>query len=363
LSKCGLLITIAKQDSSRIMFLCRAVILLAVLYFINAQPMTITWTPCSIYSDKYTYYEPRPVANITSECGSTTTNYYNDDPNSPILDLLLKRYRAKGVPQGTVVILGDQIIGSSGEMLDKTGYSLFNVLGQSFDVVMPGFRGIPTSNNSSFRGYIYCIKDTISTDQIGTINCQTPNSIYGTSYSGFSVDEIAKDNLKVIDAVKVLGKPLFVFGKSFGSYVVNRMLVINQSSIDAVIMDGVWGPLTNASDWDIQRNQMAENISQNFHSASQSIAYQQYSKYSQDFMGLFTGLVSTVTNVKPLCGQSFTVPLQNIIIEIGTASLFAPSLRPRILSSVLQLTRCNIYDFGSGNTTDFKPNVRIWVLH
>jgi hypothetical protein len=227
---------------------------------------------------------------------------------------------------------------------------LYMSLNQTYDVIVPAFRGIQATVNASTRGLIICstLTTIFSIDQLGSINCQVPGSQWGDTYTGFSVDQIAKDNLKIIATIKQ-DKPLYVFARGFGSYVLNRMLLMNSSLIDAVMIDSVWSPNTTVTDWDIQRNTMGKSIMAQLKNATKSRLYSEISRVTLNVQGMYDNLLDAAAIVKPICGQSFVVPgFAARLQEAASYSILHPSFRPRFLAAVLQLNRCVAVDYGTG---------------
>ncbi len=220
---------------------------------------------------------------------------------------------------------------------------------------MPTFRGV--SNSTAFsrqtRGFISCLQNVQfpwSVDQLGDMNCQFPvySNVYGTTFDGFSVDNMADDTLRIISSIKQ-DKPLYVFARGFGTYVLNRMMIQNSTLIDAIIMDSPWQPNMTVTDWDVNRSQMGPTIMNGIRNATQSRTYQDFSRVSLDVNSMFANTRESVVHQRPLCGQSFvTFEYPQFFKDCAGYALFEPSFRARFLQSILQLNRCQPLDFGYG---------------
>jgi pimeloyl-ACP methyl ester carboxylesterase len=162
-------------------------------------------------------------------------------------------------------------------------------------------------------------------------------SKYDANLTGFSVDEIARDNINLALTLKQSNQSVYLFGRGIGSYIVHRMLQIDGSMIDAVIMDGgCIGAACNASDWDIQRGIMQRQL-----------LAKPYSRYSEQPLSLFNRLMDRFIRGLLVCG----IPVQQNPTRVSiflSYMLFDPSLRPAVYSSLYQLYRCQVNDFGDG---------------
>jgi pimeloyl-ACP methyl ester carboxylesterase len=207
---------------------------------------------------------------------------------------------------------------------------------------MPSFRG---TGAEAFpcSGYLS------NYDKISALNCQNTTTTYGQNYYGFSVDSIAMDNLLLIQTLKNGTQPIYVMGRSFGSYVLHRMLQIDSSLIDAIIMDGVCaGPYCNASDWDIQRDLMGTSLLDTFDTMNTTSMWQYFTAANEDPINAYQDVLTVSAKETPICGRTNPQVWVNDFKEISTFSLFDQTIRPKLFSSLLFLNRCLNTDFGSG---------------
>ncbi len=207
---------------------------------------------------------------------------------------------------------------------------------------MPDFRGTGSSSP------LECDEAT-TYDNIITNTPQTCindwKKKYGGDLSSFNVDEVAKDFIYLSKNVQT---PVIALGRGFGSYVVHRMLQIDSSSIDAVLMDGVCvGTYCNASNWDVTRDSMLQHmVSQLGTVDTQSIAYQEYKPYQFDVLGLYRTLVARMPK-KELCRVYYQyIKGYKQVPSMSTFMLSDPTLRPAFLASILFLNRCNMNEYG-----------------
>ncbi len=175
--------------------------------------------------------------------------------------------------------------------------------------------------------------------------------------AGFSVDEIAKDTLKLINTIKATkNDTVILFGRGFGSYIAHRMLQIDSTQISSVILDGLCiGKYCNASDWDIQRDIMGRAILSKVTTAdmNQTIAHQHYTSTNMNPTNSYISLLKAGTLSLPVCGRSlrgFTTGVR----EKSTVSMFDQTLRPGFFASTFFLNRCQVNDYGNGLTFFFK---------
>jgi hypothetical protein len=86
-------------------------VIIVLLHAVSQAQLNIVWAPCprTLQWGDYDIPTAMQVSPNVSDCGTTTVNYLNDDPTSPLLDITIKKFKSAS-PKGTVVVLGDHIV-------------------------------------------------------------------------------------------------------------------------------------------------------------------------------------------------------------------------------------------------------------
>jgi pimeloyl-ACP methyl ester carboxylesterase len=176
------------------------------------------------------------------------------------------------------------IKGDDGSPLETVGTTLYFAMNQQFDIVIPDIRGTGQSS-------------LITCDDPTTVACQVSLADkYGKSLSGFSVDSVANDTLRLISEINVDGGLTYLYGLSYGSHLVHRILQIQPAVIDAVVMDGVCvAPLCNLSRSDFALNNVGIQVL-NRCSNDDSTCQQQFSNSTVDSLKQFYADINAVYN-------------------------------------------------------------------
>ncbi len=184
---------------------------------------------------------------------------------------------------------------------------------------------------------------------VTSVQCQTKyNEQYGVGLPGFTVDNMALDHINLI---KTLQKKTYIMGKGIGSYIVHRMLQIDESVIDAVVLDGLCvGQFCNASTWDVNRNTIGHQILSEFQNTAPNVS-ESRSKYLgyPKAVTLYSDTFDTIVQNTYVCGwegQARTSP--EVFKQRSTFMLFDPIMRPVFLAAMLKLRRCDMVDYGPG---------------
>jgi pimeloyl-ACP methyl ester carboxylesterase len=233
---------------------------------------------------------------------------------------------------------------------------VYNILGRAYDIYLVDVRG-----TQGIDSKYECQAPFFNPEMFAPYNCQDKiKRLFGhRTFDGFSVDSIANDHLSVIETIYKPDESLFVLGRGFGSYVVHRMLQINSTLIDAVVLDGLCaGPFCNASDWDNQRDILAHKILDQFKSAnnSQSYAYQLYAQNRLDPLSSYLSLKEKTDKDIPVCGWRIVSNRDGQTTEVATVTILDQAVRPHFFAGMLQLQRCAIYDYGKAFSSLFSVN-------
>ncbi len=317
---------------------------IVLLLTVEAQ-LDITWEPCTQYTYPYSYQTNTTLGPTNAQCGTTSVKYIHNSDNTFNISYAIKRYPAIGPSLGSIVVIGDAVVGNSGNAIEQVGYALFAALNRQYNIILPTFRG---TGERAFP----CSLALASFDKMSGVNCQNATGPYGTDYSGFTVDAIATDTLLLVQTIKNTSnnRTLFALGRGFGSYVLHRMLQIDGSQIDAVIMDGVCaGRFCNASDWDVQRNAMTTNLLTTlWKSFNASYTYTNFTTTRADPITVHGGVLKAAEIQAPICGRTIYQIWEDIFEETFTYSIFDQTIRPKALASLFYLYRCSGNDFGNG---------------
>jgi pimeloyl-ACP methyl ester carboxylesterase len=143
------------------------------------------------------------------------------------------------------------------------------------------------------------------------------------------VDEIAKDVIDLATILKSNIQNITLFGRSFGSYIVHRVLQIDHTPIDAVILDGVCvGQFCNASDWDIQRANISQQLFSKMATQNNSVIQQRMQGYKVD------DLINALQN-QDFFRLGYLAPNGDAVLDSLTYSFFDQSLRPSFFQRIL----------------------------
>ncbi|KAL0476682.1 pdxT, partial [Acrasis kona] len=198
-------------------------LLIAVILLRAVSTRTISWTECPVVNPSFPsinmFQQPD---NGISFCGVQSLPYNYSNSNN--VTLRHKLFLSPS-PKGNVILIGDSIIGNSGEGIEQIGFFLYKSLSNAYNVYIPGLRGTNDEALSMCSG-----QTGLSLDRLGTINCQN-DPLYG-DYDGLTVDMIASDVIEFINQVtlKYPDIPFTYYGRGFGSYIVNRILTMNKTN-------------------------------------------------------------------------------------------------------------------------------------
>ncbi|KAL0481298.1 hypothetical protein AKO1_012755 [Acrasis kona] len=316
-----------------------------------AQFNISTFTSCPIYDGFWTpLYFGQPTDSITiSRCAKMTYLYNYTDSNSPTIQTSIHAYLPTSSSLGSIILLGDSNIGNSGPGIERIGYAIYMTLQRRFAVYMPMFRG------TDLRGFNFFTCGAYGNyDLLGFENCQDKRTSNGLLF-GFSVDNMALDLINLRNFLKTSqpNTSITFFGRSFGSYVVNRALTIDPTSADSVILESAWGPHTNASDWDVQRDLISKSILKQFDTKPTP----EYSSKTQT--SSLSSFQKTSYNIKSdiaVCGKLVSAQTKLKWKSTAALALFNEALRPRFMASLSQFDKCSYSDFGSASSL-FDNNI------
>jgi pimeloyl-ACP methyl ester carboxylesterase len=176
-------------------------------------------------------------SGIQTECTTSTVKYYNGNDASQNINYFIKRYKAtQGKREGAIFMLQGGP-GAGGEALEGMGMQLWNKLNGRFDIILPDHRGTARSTNLQCSGNVELPYTNIIN------NCQTKISTpYTANLDGFTVDQAASDTLNLMRTIKAQsGGLIYLYGVSYGTYISHRMLQMDNSTIDSVVLDGLCG--------------------------------------------------------------------------------------------------------------------------
>jgi pimeloyl-ACP methyl ester carboxylesterase len=207
-------------------------------------------------------------------------------------------------------------------------------MNNEFDIIIPDLRG--TGRSSLLR----------CPSSLSVIACQkllAQQFGIDTSLSGFSVNEMAADIIDMIQSIKKQGDVIYLYGLYFGSYIIDRILRIDPSITNAVVMDGVCTPpYCNATDTDVFFNSVGIQILTQC--TKNSTKCRNTLGQSTDVVSKYLALQKEPSvNGVYKCGLSYDlIAFQNR--SLSGMALLNPALKGSIPALISRSDRCSIYD-------------------
>ncbi len=197
---------------------------------------------------------------------------------------------------------------------------LFEDTGKQYDIVIP---------DSRFTGKSGCL-DCQNT-QYPTSDWQTQ---LGDTLNQMTMDKVAQDTLSLIQTFKQPNDTTIIYGLYSGSYLVHRMIQMNSTAVDAIIMDGVCaGKYCNGVDIDFYFDSMGKSILANACTGEcrTNLGDGLVEKYSQ--------FMYNVNNKIQACGNLVTFSKQ-----YAAYAMFDHAYRSTVAASLYRIKRCMLRD-------------------
>ncbi|KAL0485113.1 hypothetical protein AKO1_004376 [Acrasis kona] len=292
-------------------------ITLFIVLFVRGQ-LNVTWNECPIFNSlgyKDILFNAKSK-DVISKCG--TAAYPYDYSEHEYFSNTIKAYLSPSP-------------GVSGEGIETIGFQLFKILNGTHSVYMPSIRG---STSASLVDPYSCT-DYEFLDHI-------PSSCSAKNTSWISVDNMAQDLISFTNQIRrdQPNIPITLYGRSFGSYIANRALSIDSTICDSLVFESAWGPHTNASEWDSNRDIVASKILGIFDNNT----LPEYKK-NTDTPALNAYSNFLIAQFDYFCGH----PQESMydLKYMSLASLFDETLRPKFLGLLSLIDKCDYNSYGN----------------
>jgi pimeloyl-ACP methyl ester carboxylesterase len=203
----------------------------------------VTWSPCSLEED---------ANDGLAECGVAQVPLFWEGDERTI-EVAAKRWKADGESAGQLWLLQGGP-GASGMMTFAWLMKILRGVVPEFDLYTIDHRGTgyssrlvcPEQESEDSDGEAYLTMDEID-DCIAYLG-----ETYGDALDGYSTTQAAHDLAGFIVATREAGKPVFVWGGSYGTYLGQRYLLLHPDQADGAILDSIHAaskPAIQASEW------------------------------------------------------------------------------------------------------------------
>lgn len=197
----------------------------------------LDWTVCPLSSGDTTF------ASGVAECASLDVPVRRDSTtDGQTLPLFVKRYRPVSAPRGQLWLISGGP-GSSGADFEAV-VDLFLSLAPDLELYMPDHRGTGRSDRLS------CPDEEDPGSQSGSAivgsewqSCSSSiTEQWGPDLAGFSTTEAARDLGELIDRTRHPGDEIYLYGVSYGTYLVERYLQLYPDQATGVVLDSICAP-------------------------------------------------------------------------------------------------------------------------
>jgi pimeloyl-ACP methyl ester carboxylesterase len=142
---------------------------------------------------------------------------------------------------------------------------------------------------------------------------------------------MARDTIHLINEIRTTSDKIYLLGQNLGSYISHRVLQMNSSIVDALVMDSVCAnPFCNLTTADTNRDTMGSLL---IRRCNQTVC-----------AGMENFLDYLFTNPPIVCGADFLI--SNFQAQMSSYLFYSP-LHITLPSVSRRLQRCSMYDFGS----------------
>lgn len=180
------------------------------------------WGPCDDVSVPHGEASWRPV-----ECAQLAVPLDWDAPFGPTIAYNIRRIVAKGPSRGQLWMLAGGPGDSDLSMVEIAEHLVVKGL-PDFDIYMPDHRGTGRSH------YIDCPNHALAPSCLDDLSARDRADL-----PFFSVTQAAHDVGFAVDVFREGGAPVFVYGVSYGTYLVNRYLSLYPAQPTGAVMDSV----------------------------------------------------------------------------------------------------------------------------
>lgn len=215
------------------------------------DPPAVTWGACP--------------AGFETECARVPVPLHWDDPDGEQIEILVSRRPAPVQPARAQLVLVTGGPGNSGYHFAGEGTldDLAGVLPDT-EVYVIEHRGVgystqltcPAQQTDASPGGAL-----VTADEIPAC-AQHLDGVYDGGLSGFSVSNAARDIRHVLRLARADGTRQFVFGVSYGTYLLQRFLRLFPDEVDGAILDSVASPEQKFNTYDVQADPVAQRMAE-----------------------------------------------------------------------------------------------------
>ncbi|KAL0488003.1 hypothetical protein AKO1_008891 [Acrasis kona] len=317
-------------------------VILMLLFTSSLLAQSIIWNSCDLFNKKYArgYILSTTISDtqVTPKCGTISYRLdYSNPKSQEKVDGTIKAYIPISPSLGSVILIGDSYVGVSGDGIEEAGYKLFKALDRKYSVYMPSIRGTNSYQNTTTNPF------ECNSGSFNNLDHMATKINYTCISQHINVDNMARDLILISNQVRELQTSgnITLYGRSFGSYIINRALLFNSTICNSVILESAWGPHTNAAYWDRNRRSSSEAILKLF-DANMLPEYKARTTRSSleiytDF-ALDEGIIFCGTTV-----PSFVLPLEEVLM----ISVLQDTARPNFFSLLSFIDKCDYFGYGS----------------
>ncbi len=257
----------------------------------------------------------------TSLCTIVQAPLYHKKDNNETIDLFVRKFPAKEKREGSLWL----IAGGPGE----SGASFYSLVDQfkntfpNFDILIPDHRG------TGLSGKICPEQERIDSDNGIGLGNEEWGACFGQMFGNleytkaFSITNGAKDLSMLINTLSGEGKR-YVYGVSYGTQLVLRLILQGTVNLDGVILDSLV-PLQDDVDFDLsKRSQVTDNVGRKVLEGLEA---------SDSSVSLISRLQSLIDRVKTDEKFAAQIPNKNLAMLLGM-TLDIPKVRNTIPSII-----------------------------
>jgi pimeloyl-ACP methyl ester carboxylesterase len=189
----------------------------------DVEAPAVLFRPCVLSSADRT---------VAAGCALAEVPLHHDDPNGPTLSLYVERILASGASDAQVWLV-EGGPGMPGTALQQLAVTLHGAL-PNVDVYITDHRGAGLSTRFDCPT---AIARNAGGDPLPDCGSELRTK-WGDDTSAFSTTEAAWDLVELIAGTRKPSQTIFLFGRSYGAYVVNRVLQVAPDLATGVVFDG-----------------------------------------------------------------------------------------------------------------------------
>lgn len=200
--------------------------------------MTLEWFDCPLYDD------PDETPNPTAQCASADMPLWWDLAGGPTIPVYFKRLLSSAAEPRAQLWLIDGGPGASGVSNFPPMMEDMQLLDPELDLYTIDHRGVGRSSRLGCPAQEDPDSEygaSIATDEFGPC-IEYLQDRWGDDLAAFRTTFAAVDLAAGIQAAREPGKPIFIWGGSYGSYLTQRFLQLFPDLADGVVLEGISSP-------------------------------------------------------------------------------------------------------------------------